>query len=191
MKNILPILFTSLLLTCCGTASTTQNTLSSDILEEIVSEFTHHEHTVTVYFTDPLLQLMNSNSNFTDLTPRERATALSDYLHNNAVYRFVINGQNNNPIAQLVVEGDPDITNSAAFYRITKYEYNHSEMEKVGIEPIGIRGMLFEHMAPFRTQEGQQYIGNGIQLFEGIFMRVTPFSEVKDAVLPHITRILS
>lgn len=191
MKNGLSIILTLLLLACSGPSTTTQNISSAESQEQKVDQFMHSGHAVSVYFKDPLLHLTSYNSEFMNLSPREQAEALSDFLHNNAVYRFEIKGQNNEPIAHIVLEGEPDITDSAAFYRIAKYVFDQSDMKNIGVERTGVRGMLFEHMAPFQTEEGQKYVGNGIALFEGIFMRVTPYSEVKKAVLPYITQIVN
>ena len=154
-----------------------------------VDQFEHAGYTVTVYFTDPLLQVVSSDPGFTSRSPRSQAGALSDYLHRHAIYHFVVEGLDGVPVGQLVLEGNPEVTDSAAFYRVVGYRSSASEMEETMAERLSIRGTLFEHMAPFQTPEGQEAVGNGIAFFEGIFMRVMPYAEIKAAILPHVEQI--
>ena len=158
---------------------------------ELVDTFELGDWLVQVYFEDPLRRVILDDPDFVGKTSREQATALSDYLHENVVYRFVVSSKEGGEIGGLILEGDPAITESAAFYRVVAYETINSRREWGEPARASVRGMLFEHMAPFQTPEGKQYVGNGIALFEGIFMRVTPYSEVKAALLPHLDRVTS
>ncbi len=174
---------------CPGPEAMTATPTANEDGEQRVDQFEYRDHRVIVYFTDPLLKIMSGDPKFLRRPSREQADALSNYLHHNEVYRFVIERADGESVGELVMEGDPDITDSAAFYRIVDRHPTATDLDKVNAVQTGVRGMLFEHMAPFQTPEGRSAVGKGIALFEGIFMMVTPYSEVKTAMLPHIEQI--
>ena len=155
----------------------------------LVDAFEHGDWFVRVYFEDPLLQIAKRDPEFASRPSGEQVEALSDYLHQNVVYRVFVSDEDGEMVGGLVLEGDPAVTESASFYRAVTYKTTGRHPDWGKRTRIAVRGMLFEHMAPFQIPGGKRHVGNGVALFDGAFMRVMPYAEVKAALLPLLDEV--
>ena len=158
--------------------------------ERRVDQFEHRGHVVTVYFLDPLAQLVARDRRFASKAPAEQAQEYVSYLHSHRIYRFSVATSAGTSVGELVVEGDPAAEGSPLIYKSVRYRASGSGLERVGEGPQRGRWEAFEHMAAFQTPRGRAAVGNGVALFPGVFVRVTPYAEIKAALLPEVDRVI-
>jgi hypothetical protein len=143
---------------------------------------------VEVYFYDPF-EALSKTETFSTKTDKEKSDLLDNYLHNHALYLFMLTDSITKDITYLCIRGNPEKMNTKMFYQvevikgITSRSFNpntESYSDKVVkvIDNVNCGGTLFESMAIFSKPENKDKVGNGIQLY-GYFCRVQPYSEIK------------
>ncbi|MFA5858032.1 MAG: hypothetical protein WC955_03085 [Elusimicrobiota bacterium] len=165
-----------------------------DTKDTVCDSYLLEDKKVQVKFYDPLLNISTRFPSFKiddeTIEDKEKAKMLNDYVHNSAIYLFSVYDGNGQVFKHFCLRGNPEVTDTAFFFKIdiisnkirTPFNPNTDSYEQYiekTIDTLNLRGStLFEHMAAFNKPEEKQVIGNGI-LFLGYYMRVLPYSEVK------------
>ncbi len=150
---------------------------------------------IEVYFFDPTLFIGKSSPEVlrSEVPPKVKEDLWQEYLHRSPIYLFSARDRAGVELKQFCVRGNPEARGTAAFYKVVviagntrgacdpNIPENARLAEKTEAAP-GARGSLFEHMAVFQRPEMKQFIGNGVLMF-GKYDRVTPYAEVKSAML--------
>jgi hypothetical protein len=153
---------------------------------------------VAVFFFNPSLDLSANHKSYDTLPPKEKREIWSENLHKVAIYLFDVTSHDKQKRYGFVLRGNPAITNSAFFYQLDVVDMttinltnpNEEKYEQRIIQNYAmpmVRGSLFEHMFPI--DKGKQLAGNGIE-FNGYFVRVTPYQEIRNAVSEKISEFL-
>jgi hypothetical protein len=150
---------------------------------------------VEVYFFEPTSFIRIQHPEFTraDVSSDEKGKIWLEYLHHSPIYLFSVRNASGAALKQFCIRGDPKVQGTASFYKVVIMpgsaadgcDPNAPEDPRIAEKTMparGARGTMFESMAPFQKPENKKYIGNGIMLF-GKYDRVTPYSEVKDAMV--------
>ena len=182
----------ALALVCVGPART-QVQLESRLVDTFEIgpwrvEVRFFDPTVGIYSMYPRFDLQNES-----ISVQQRSDMWADYLHKAPLYLFSAVDVGNNRSRHFCMRGDPAVRNSARFYKVEVFagsadipfvpvygDSTESADDTIREFPVG--GSLFEHMAGFQRPENAQLIGNGVQ-FLGYFRRVTPYAEIRSAML--------
>ena len=116
-----------------------------------------------------------------------------DYLHRSPIYLFSVRNASGVALKQFCIRGDPTVQRTASFCKVVVMPGSAADScdPKVAEDPRiaektiptkGARGTMFESMAIFQKPENKKYVGNGVMLYTK-YGRVTPYSEVKDAMV--------
>jgi hypothetical protein len=153
-----------------------------------IDHFKVKKNYVDVYFYDPL-EALSKIENFSFKSDKEKSDALDNYLHNHALYLFVLIDSKTKDITYFCIRGNPEKMNTKMFYKveviqgITNNPFdpntdNYSNKVVKVIDKVNCGGTLFESSSLFSKPENKDKVGNGIQLY-GYFRRVQPYSEIK------------
>jgi len=123
----------------------------------------------------------------------EKGKIWDDYLHHSPIYLFSVRNASGAALKQFCIRGDPNVQRTARFYKVVimpgtaadACDPNVPEDPRIAEKTVparGARGSMFESMASFQKPENKKYVGNGVMLF-GKYDRVTPYSEVKSAMV--------
>jgi len=168
--------------------------------EKPIDKFKIEDNTIDVYFYDPLEVLTNLEE-FRTMSDRSKSTTLDFYLHNHALYLFLLTDSKTTEKTYLCIRGNPDKLKTKMFYKvdvikgITSSSFNpntddYSDKIVNVIDAVNCGGTLFESMTIFSKPENKDKIGNGIKLY-GYYSRVQPYSEIKDSMKEIIKSILT
>ncbi len=166
-------------------------TISAKGQENSIDHFNVEKNKVDVYFYDPL-EALSKLENFSSKSDKEKSEALDNYLHNHALYLFVLTDSKTKDITYLCIRGNPEKNDTKMFYKveviqgITSGSLNpntdsYSDKVVKVIDKVNCGGTLFESSAIFARPENKDKVGNGIQLY-GYFRRVQPYSEIKTSM---------
>lgn len=166
-------------------------TISAQGQESPIDHFKVKKNKVEVYFYDPLEALLKIE-NFSSKSDKEKSDSLDNYLHNHALYLFVLTDYKTKDITYFCIRGNPEKQNTKMFYKveiiqgITNSSFNpntdsYSDKIVKVIDKVNCGGTLFESSAIFSKPENKDKVGNGIQLY-GYFRRVQPYSEIKTSM---------
>jgi len=163
-------------------------TIAAQGQEDPIDHFKVNKNIVDVYFYDPL-EAISKIENFSLKSDKEKSDALDNYLHNHALYLFVLTDSKTKDITYFCIRGNPEKINTKMFYKVEVIQgiknipFNpntDSYSDKVVklIDKVNCSGNLFESSPIFSKPENKDKVGNGIQLY-GYFRRVQPYSEIK------------
>jgi len=167
-------------------------TISAQGQDKSIDQFKVKNDKVEAFFYDPLDALTKSG-NFSSKSDKEKSDTLDNYLHNHALYLFVLTDSKTKEITFFCIRGNPEKQNTKMFYKvevikgITNSFFNPNtdiytdKIVKV-IDRVNCSGTLFESSALFSSSENKDKVGNGIQLY-GYFRRVQPYSEIKTSMI--------
>lgn len=160
-----------------------------------VDSFALDRMSVEVYFFDPVLFIGRMYPAFVrdDVSEKVKASLWLEYLHHSPIYLFSVRDRSGVELKQFCVRGNPQVEGTAAFYKVVVIpgnipracEPNLPEDARLADKTLGtkgVRGSLFESMAMFQKPEMKRYVGNGVKAF-GFYDRVTPYAEVKSAMV--------
>jgi hypothetical protein len=160
-----------------------------------VDSFAIGDLKVEVYFFEPASFIGIHHPEFTraDVSSDEKRKIWIDYLHHSPIYLFSVRNASGAALKQFCIRGDPSVQRTASFYKVVilpgsaadACDPNVAEDPRIAEKTVparGARGTMFESMATFQKPENKKYVGNGVMLF-GKYDRVTPYSEVKDAMV--------
>jgi hypothetical protein len=145
---------------------------------EQVDKFKINDLKVSVYFKDPLKEIIKLYPDFDNKENKEKHDILSGYLHNNTLYIFQT-FRKKELIKSYRLTGNPQKVKSRNYFNLDIYN-NQDKLEK-SIDKINVGGSFFEHMFFFQTTEGKKVIGKGIQMW-GFFVMIQPYSPIKEKI---------
>jgi len=174
-------------------------TISALGQENSIDHFKVKKNKIDVYFYDPF-EALSKSENFSSKSDKEKSDALDNYLHNHALYLFVLNDAKTKDITYFCIRGNPEKVNTKMFYKVeviqgvTNSPFNpntdsYSDKVVKVIDKVNCGGTLFENSAIFSKPENKDKVGNGIQLY-GYFRRVQPFSEIRTSMTSIIEQYL-
>lgn len=194
------IFFILLILIGCATTSKTNEPKEEMHTIEYIGRETVSGKLMDVYFFDPTFLILHKFPNHFKLDVETKREQWFDYLHNNIVYLFAIRDNADGYSKYFIMRGNPELTETARFYQVhimdgddvtsipDLFYYYDTENIKI-IDNIPTRGSLFEHMYYFREGGGKESVGMGVKFLD-IFMNVTEYEEVRNAILPVIQKEL-
>lgn len=173
-------------------------TISAQGQENSIDHFKVKKNKVDVYFYDPL-EAFSKIENFSTKSAKEKSDLLDNYLHNHALYLFMLTDSKTKDITYFCIRGNPEKIDTKMFYKveviqgITSSSFNpntDSYSDKIVkiIDKVNCGGTLFESSAIFSRPENKDKVGNGIQLY-GYFRRVQPYSEIKTSMTDIIEQL--
>lgn len=153
-----------------------------------VDKFKIGKTSVKVFFNDLILNLYRGNSHFDQIKNAQKFKLVSEYLHHNPLYVFVVKNKRMGIEKVYILRGDPskqrtkyyfhlDIVNGYVEEIRDKEEYTVENT----IEKIRVGGVLFEHMYFFQTPEGKKMVGKSIKFWD-YFTTIEPYENVKKEV---------
>jgi hypothetical protein len=152
---------------------------------------------VEVRFFDPTPAVHEMFPRFdlsdTTITQQQLSDMWLEYLYSSAVYLFTVNDRDGRLVKHFCMRGDKRVRKSARFYKLEvispevgeRFNPNGPEYEAAvekEITGLKVGGTMFENMEGFGRPENRKYVGNGVE-FLGKYRRVTPYVEVKNAVV--------
>jgi len=164
---------------------------------EPIDAFELGDFHVDVRFFDPTWGVPQMFPRFdlgdTTITNQQFSDMWLEYLYGSALYLFTVTDGDGRLVMHFCMRGDGSVRNSARFYKVevisdevgepfnpNAEEYG-SAVEKE-ITSLKVGGTMFEDMEGFDWPENRKYVGNGVE-FLGKYRRVTPYVEVKNALL--------
>jgi hypothetical protein len=168
--------------------------------ENPIDQFKIEDYTIDVYFYDPL-ETLTKLEDFRTMSDKSKSSTLDYYLHNHALYLFLLTDSKTTEKTYLCIRGNPEKLKTKMFYKveiikgITSSSFNpntdnYSDKIVNVIDDVNCGGTLFESMTIFSQPKNKDKVGNGIQLY-GYFRRVQPYSEIKDSMKEIIKSILT
>jgi hypothetical protein len=159
--------------------------------ENSIDQFKIKKNKVDVYFYDPF-EALSTIENFSSKSDIEKSDALDNYLHNHALYLFVLTDSKTTDITYFCIRGNLEKVNTKFFYMVEVIQgvtnssfnpNNDSYSDKIvkTIDKVNCGGTLFESSAMFSTPENKDKVGNGVLLY-GYFRRVQPYSEIRTSM---------
>lgn len=157
-----------------------------------IDNFEIKNNKVEVYFYDPLL-VLSKDENVSSKSDDEKINILDEYLHNHALYLFVVTNSKKKDITYFCIRGNPEKLRTKYFYQVEvikgsiskSFDPNtniYSDKILKVIDKVNCGGFLFESSDIFSKPENKDKVGNGIQ-FYGIYCRVQPYSEIKNSMI--------
>jgi len=168
--------------------------------ENPIDHFKIKNNTVDVYFYDPI-EALSITEDFKTKSDKEKSNVLDNFLHNHALYLFLLTNSKTKEKTYLCIRGNPEKPRTKMFYKVEVIRGianssfnpnidNYSDKVVTIIENVNCGGTLFESMSIFSQPENKGKVGNGIQLY-GFFRRVQPYSEIKESMKEIIKSILT
>jgi len=192
-RNLILLTFlAALALGCAGYAGA-----ATPVESSLVDTFAAGRWRIEVRFFDPTTNIYSMYPQFdlqdSTVTTQGRSDMWADYMHRSPLYLFTAIDDEGASVRHFCMRGDPEVRDSARYYKVEVATdrdgaaFNPAADDSVRIvdetiRPFPVGGSLFEHMAAFQRPENVPLIGNGV-LFLGYYCRVTPYLEVKDAML--------
>ncbi len=145
---------------------------------EQVDKFKINDLKVSVFFKDPLKEIIKKYPDFDNKENKEKHEILSGYLHNNTLYVFQT-FKKKKLIKSYKLTGNPQKVKSRNYFNLDIYN-NQDKVEK-SIDKLNVGGSFFEHMLLFQSTEGKKFIGKGIQMW-GFIVMIQPYSPIKEKI---------
>jgi len=170
-----------------------------------IEKETIRKNRVDVYFFDYMTRLGKLKPEFKNASGRDASDMMTEVEFQFPTYIVEMSVKKNDSVYYFLLLPNPNKIQSPNWYDLVKIGYTEkvplstfedSTKYKANVlsitDAVGCRGSLvYEHSYIIQASpDGKKAIGNGIQIVEGIFTRVVPYSEVKTALFRHIETTL-
>lgn len=163
---------------------TTLSTFAQDLVDfQQVDDFKIDKNKVSVYFKDPIKQLLKKDPDFFSNDNQTRNTLLSEYLLNNTLYIFQLKDKNG-LLKSYALRGNPKKVKTQYYFNLDVLNPDGS-VEK-SIDKLNFGGSFFEHMTIFQNERGKSVIGKFVQIW-GYFSKVEAYTETRSRVVKLIS----